>query len=309
MRFGRVAATDGDGHLEHRAHRDRAGGTAPVPRTSRVTTAERNQRGLGRRRIHLRSRPSRRPRTDIGWPERPAPSSRSAGCGRTAVARQREPCTSSRRRPATATGSSNRAGHVVRVRRRALARQRGRARAGRDGEQPVVDPVRTTATGSSRRPARVHAVRRRALLRRHEQGQALNGPIVGSIATPTGRGYYMVASDGGIFTFGDAHFYGSTGAHHAQPARDRSRADRRQSRLLARRLRRRHLHVRRRPLPRLDGRHAAEPAGHRHGPLRQRLPHGRLRRRHLRLLEPPVRRLARRRDPPAVPIVGVAATQ
>jgi ribosomal protein L24E len=30
-------------------------------------------------------------------------------------------------------------------------------------------------------------------------------------ATPTGRGYWLVASDGGIFTFGDATFRGSTG--------------------------------------------------------------------------------------------------
>ena len=30
--------------------------------------------------------------------------------------------------------------------------------------------------------------------------------------TPSGRGYWLVASDGGIFTFGDANFYGSTGA-------------------------------------------------------------------------------------------------
>jgi len=30
-------------------------------------------------------------------------------------------------------------------------------------------------------------------------------------ATPTGRGYWCVASDGGIFTFGDAQFYGSMG--------------------------------------------------------------------------------------------------
>ena len=29
--------------------------------------------------------------------------------------------------------------------------------------------------------------------------------------TPSGRGYWLVASDGGIFSFGDAHFYGSTG--------------------------------------------------------------------------------------------------
>ncbi len=30
-------------------------------------------------------------------------------------------------------------------------------------------------------------------------------------ATPDGRGYWLVASDGGIFTFGDAPFYGSAG--------------------------------------------------------------------------------------------------
>jgi hypothetical protein len=40
----------------------------------------------------------------------------------------------------------------------------------------------------------------------------LNQPVVGMAATPTGRGYWLVASDGGIFTFGDAGFYGSTGA-------------------------------------------------------------------------------------------------
>jgi hypothetical protein len=29
--------------------------------------------------------------------------------------------------------------------------------------------------------------------------------------TPTGHGYWLVATDGGVFTFGDATFYGSTG--------------------------------------------------------------------------------------------------
>jgi hypothetical protein len=32
--------------------------------------------------------------------------------------------------------------------------------------------------------------------------------------TPSGNGYWLVASDGGIFAFGDAVFYGSTGAMH-----------------------------------------------------------------------------------------------
>ena len=39
--------------------------------------------------------------------------------------------------------------------------------------------------------------------------QALAQPIVGMASTPDGKGYWLVASDGGIFTFGDATFYGS----------------------------------------------------------------------------------------------------
>ena len=38
-----------------------------------------------------------------------------------------------------------------------------------------------------------------------------NAPVVGVAATPDGRGYWEVASDGGVFTFGDAGFYGSMG--------------------------------------------------------------------------------------------------
>ena len=30
-------------------------------------------------------------------------------------------------------------------------------------------------------------------------------------ATPTGKGYWLVAGDGGIFSFGDAGFFGSAG--------------------------------------------------------------------------------------------------
>jgi hypothetical protein len=45
-------------------------------------------------------------------------------------------------------------------------------------------------------------------------GIHLSRPVVGMAATPTGRGYWLVASDGGIFSFGDASFYGSTGAIH-----------------------------------------------------------------------------------------------
>jgi N-acetylmuramoyl-L-alanine amidase len=38
-----------------------------------------------------------------------------------------------------------------------------------------------------------------------------NTPVVGMASTPDGKGYWLVASDGGIFTFGGATFYGSEG--------------------------------------------------------------------------------------------------
>ena len=38
-----------------------------------------------------------------------------------------------------------------------------------------------------------------------------NVPFVGTAATPSGNGYWEVASDGGIFSFGDAAFHGSMG--------------------------------------------------------------------------------------------------
>ena len=40
----------------------------------------------------------------------------------------------------------------------------------------------------------------------------LNKPIVAAISSPDSLGYWLVASDGGIFTFGDANFYGSSGS-------------------------------------------------------------------------------------------------
>jgi hypothetical protein len=35
----------------------------------------------------------------------------------------------------------------------------------------------------------------------------------GIVATPSGLGYYVVMNDGGVFSFGDAEFYGSTGGN------------------------------------------------------------------------------------------------
>jgi hypothetical protein len=42
-------------------------------------------------------------------------------------------------------------------------------------------------------------------------GIRLNAPLVGMAATTTGRGYWLLARDGGIFSYGDAAFRGSTG--------------------------------------------------------------------------------------------------
>ncbi len=42
----------------------------------------------------------------------------------------------------------------------------------------------------------------------------LNQPIVSMATTPDGGGYWMTAGDGGVFAYGDAGFYGSTGNIH-----------------------------------------------------------------------------------------------
>ena len=40
----------------------------------------------------------------------------------------------------------------------------------------------------------------------------LNKPVVGMASVPDGGGYWLVAADGGIFSYGDARFFGSTGS-------------------------------------------------------------------------------------------------
>ena len=45
-------------------------------------------------------------------------------------------------------------------------------------------------------------------------GQHLNKPVVGIAGTPTGSGYTEVATDGGVFNFGDSIFAGSMGGQH-----------------------------------------------------------------------------------------------
>src|SRR5207302_202798 len=40
-------------------------------------------------------------------------------------------------------------------------------------------------------------------------GAHLNAPIVSMATTPSGNGYWLVASDGGVFAYGDASFLGA----------------------------------------------------------------------------------------------------
>jgi hypothetical protein len=42
----------------------------------------------------------------------------------------------------------------------------------------------------------------------------LNAPILSMATTPSGSGYWMMGGDGGIFSYGDAGFHGSTGGMH-----------------------------------------------------------------------------------------------
>ena len=79
----------------------------------------------------------------------------------------------------------------------------------------------------------------------------------------TGDGYWLVARDGGIFAFGKARFYGSTGGMHLNQPIVGIAANVRDRRLLARRIRRRDLRVQR-AVPRLHRRHAPQPADRRH---------------------------------------------
>ena len=86
-------------------------------------------------------------------------------------------------------------------------------------------------------------LRRRHLLRARRAGSPLNKPVVG-MAAPVGGGYYLVASDGGIFSFPTTNgppFLGSTGVDQVEQAH-RGHDDRAR-RLLPERLRRRRLRV------------------------------------------------------------------
>ena len=56
-------------------------------------------------------------------------------------------------------------------------------------------------------------LRRRRVLRL-TSGDDLNAPVVGMALGRNGQGYWLVASDGGVFAFGDAGFFGSQAPSH-----------------------------------------------------------------------------------------------
>ena len=80
---------------------------------------------------------------------------------------------------------------------KALDRRARRARA-TGSTRPTAACSRSAPRASTARRARCASTRRSSAWRRRRAG----------------NGYWLVASDGGIFSFGDAHFYGSTGAMH-----------------------------------------------------------------------------------------------
>ena len=101
-----------------------------------------------------------------------------------------------------------RRGHLQLRRRRLLRLDRGhpaeQAHRGHGGH-----PRRQGLLAGGLRRGHLQLRRRRASTARPGRIQ-LNQPIVGMAATPDGKGYWLVASDGGIFNYGDAAFYGST---------------------------------------------------------------------------------------------------
>ena len=77
-----------------------------------------------------------------------------------------------------------------------LSAWRRRPTAAATGSWPPTGGSSATATRRSSAPEAV---------------KPLNKPVVGMAPMPDGGGYWLVASDGGIFSYGDASFFGSRG--------------------------------------------------------------------------------------------------
>ncbi len=99
-------------------------------------------------------------------------------------------------------------------------------------------------------------------------GTAHVGRPVALARTHDGKGYWIVDSDGGVFSFGDATFYGSMEVRVERAGGGHRRHVRRQ-RLLAGRRRRRRLQLRGRRLRWIHGRHRTGQADCRHCRQRQ----------------------------------------
>ncbi len=85
-------------------------------------------------------------------------------------------------------------------------------------------------------------------------------PIVGMSAAPQGNGYWEVGGDGGVFTFGDAGYYGSAASIHLDQPDRRHRRHARTARVTGWPYRRGRLRLRRRRLLRVGGIDACQPA-------------------------------------------------
>ena len=123
-----------------------------------------------------------------------------------------------------------------RRRRRLLARRRPTAASSNYGRPPGSTARPAPSRSTSRSSAWPHRRRRRLLAAwpptaaSSTYGDAGFVGSTGSIRlqqadrrhgrdAPDGRGYWLVASDGGIFGYGDAGFYGSTGSHRTSTSR------------------------------------------------------------------------------------------
>ena len=94
------------------------------------------------------------------------------------------------------------------VRRRRLSRFDGRsAPQSAHGRHRRRSRDRGVLGGGHRR----RDLRLRIAVLRFDRSLVLNKPVNGMAASPDGGGYWFVASDGGIFSFGDAAFHGSVG--------------------------------------------------------------------------------------------------
>ena len=89
----------------------------------------------------------------------------------------------------------------------------------------------------------------------------LAAPVVGTAATPSGLGYWVVAADGGVFAFGDAPFEGSTGNIHLNAPVVGMAATPDRARLLAGGRRRRRLFLRGRTVRGIDRRYPPQCTG------------------------------------------------